>query len=70
MSSRKRNRHLNELPTHIGQFETKTHIQVIQYNSHNFSKKKTNDITKIQSSITSDSVMCIRVFGMADSNKK
>jgi len=69
MSSRKRNRHLNELPAYTGQFKTKTNIQVIRYASHDFSEKQTNDISDIQSSISSDGVTWVRVSGMTDSNK-
>ena len=69
MSSRKKNRRLNELPTYTGQFKTKTHIQVIKYSLHEFSEKETDDIAEIQSSIDTDCTTWIRVFGMTDSDK-
>ncbi len=69
MNSQKKNRHLSELPTYIGQFKTKTHVQVIRYSLHGFSEKKTTDIAEIQSNITSDSITWIRVSGMTDSDK-
>ena len=69
MSTRKKNRLLNELPTYTGQFKTKTHIQVIKYSLHDFTEKETDDIAEIQSNITNDCVTWIRVSGMIDSDK-
>ena len=68
MSSRKRNRHLNEL-TYTGRFKTPTHIQLIRYTSLESSKKEVSDIAEIQSSISDDCITWVRVFGMTDSNK-
>jgi magnesium transporter len=69
MSRRKKNRELNELPTYTGQFNTKTRMKVIQYSLQNFLEKEMTDIEEICSSIKSDCVTWIRVFGMNDSNK-
>ncbi len=69
MGSRKKNRHLNELPIYTGRFKTQTHIQVIRYTAHDFSEKETDDIAEIQSNISADSVTWVRVSGMTDSDK-
>jgi magnesium transporter len=69
MSRRKKNRHLNDLPTYTGTFNTKTHIQIIQYSLHNFLEKEIEDMAEIRSYIDSSCVTWIRIFGMTDSTQ-
>jgi magnesium transporter len=66
MSHHKKNRNLDETPAYTGQFQTKTHIQVLKYSQHSCSEILPQTIDEIPALLDDDSVTWIRVFGMTD----
>jgi magnesium transporter len=54
------------LPVYTGQFQTQTHIRVLNYSQHDFIEKEMSEIAEIQSIINENCVTWIRVSGMTN----